>query len=52
MIIFTFFILNINNEERFFKENFLLANVKSDIVFEITFLIISNADINSEAQNL
>ena len=37
---------------RFFEKNFLLIDVKSNIIFKISFLIINNADINFKAQNL
>ena len=37
---------------RFFEENFLLANVKLDVVFEIFFLIKNNININFQAQDL
>ena len=37
---------------RFFEENFLLTNVKSDVIFEMLFLIISNTDIDFQAWNL
>lgn len=38
-VIFTFFILNKDNKIRFFKESFLSANIRLNIVFEIFFLI-------------
>lgn len=41
-----------DSKESFFKESFLLVNVKSDIVFGIFFLIINNANIDFQAQNL
>ena len=37
---------------RFFEKNFLLANVKLNIIFQMPFLIMSNADINFQARNL
>lgn len=46
IIVFTFSILDKDYKKRFFEENFLLANIKSDIVFKILFLTISNASIN------
>ena len=36
----------------FFKENFLLVNLNLDLIFEIFFLTMSNANINFKAQNL
>ena len=44
--------LNKNDKKRFFEKSFLLANVKSDITFEIFFLTISNININFQARNL
>ena len=41
-----------DGKERFFEEKFLLADVKPDIVFEILFLTMSNADIDFQVQNL
>ena len=46
MVVFIFYILNKDDKMRLFKENFLLANVKLDIVLKISFLIISNTNIN------
>ena len=46
IVVSNFFILNKNGRKRFFKENFLLANVKPDIMLEIFFLIRNNTDIN------
>ncbi len=40
---------NKDGKKRFFEESFLLANVKSGIVFEMLFLTINNADIDFEA---
>ncbi len=36
----------------FFEESFLLADVKLDIMLEMSFLTISNADIDFQAQDL
>lgn len=44
MVVSTFFILNKDGKERFFKRNFLLANVKPKIVLEMSFLIMNNID--------
>ena len=35
--------------KRFFKENFLLANIKSDVVLGMFFLTMSNTDMNFQA---
>ena len=52
IVVFTFSILNKDNKKRFFKESFLLANVKLDIVLKMLFLIMSNVDVNFQAQDL
>ena len=49
MVVSTFSMADKNNRERFFKESFLLANAKSDIVLGIPFLTMSNADIDFQA---
>ena len=49
MVVSTFSILNKDNREKFFKENYLLANVKLDVVLGMSFLIISNIDIDFQA---
>ena len=35
-----------DNKEKFFEESFLLTDVKSDIVLGISFLTMSNADVD------
>ena len=40
------------NQERFFEETFLVANISLEIVFEISFLILSGADVNFLGQKL
>ena len=45
MVVSIFFILDKDSRERFFEKSFLLANVKSNLVFQICFLTITNADI-------
>ena len=52
MIVFTFSILDKNRKEIFFKKNFLLADVKPDVMLEMLFLTINNVDINFQVQNL
>ena len=42
----TFLILNKDGEETFFEASFLLARIKPNIVLGITFLAISNANID------
>ena len=46
MIVSTFFISNKDSRKGFFKESFLLADVKRDEVLGILFLAISNIDID------
>lgn len=46
MVVSIYFILDKNNWEKFFEEDFLFANVKLDVVLGMPFLIMSNADIN------
>ncbi len=46
MIVSTFSVLNKNGKERFFEESFLLADVRPEIVLEMPFLIMSNAQVN------
>ena len=41
-----------NGRERFFEKSFLLTEVKPKIVLEMSFLTISNADINFQARDL
>ena len=41
-----------DGRERFFEENFLLADVKPKIVLEMLFLTMSNIDVDFQAQNL
>ena len=52
MIIFTFFMSNKDDRERFFEESFLLADVKPDIVLRMPFLTMNNANIDFQAQDL
>ncbi len=52
MGVFIFFVSDKDGRERFFEESFLLADVKPDIVLEILFLTMSNADVNFQAQDL
>ena len=46
MVISIFSVLDKDSKERFFKKNFLFAHVNPDIVFEILFLTIRNADFD------
>ena len=49
MVVSTFFVLNKDGKERFFKESFLLVNVNPNVVFEIFFLTINNSNIDFQA---
>ncbi len=52
MVVFTFSILDKNCREKIFQKSFLLADVKPDVVLGISFLTISNDDIDFQAQDL
>ena len=52
MIVSIFSVLNKGGKERFFEESFLLADVKPEIVLEMSFLTISNANVDFQARNL
>ncbi len=46
MVVSTFSVLDKDRRERFFEESFLLADVKLDIMLEMPFLTMGNADVN------
>lgn len=46
IIILTFFISNKDSRKKFFKDSFLLADIKSDVVLKMLFLVINNVDID------
>ena len=46
MVVSIYSILDKDNSERFFEENFLLADINLDVVLEIPFLTINNANID------
>ncbi len=52
IVVSIFSVSNKDSWERFFEETFLLANVKSDIIVEMLFLTMSNADVNFQAWDL
>ncbi len=52
MVVSTFSVLDKDDKERFFKENFLLADVKLDVVHGMPFLTMSNANIDFQTRNL
>ena len=49
MVVSIFSVLDKDQRERFFEENFLLANVNPDVVFGIPFLIMNNIDVDFQA---
>ena len=52
MVVSTFSVSDEDGRVRFFKESFLLADVKPDIIFGMPFLTMSNADIDFQARDL
>ena len=52
MVVFTFFVLDKDDKERFFKNSFLLTDVKPKIVLGILFPTMSNTDIDFQTRNL
>ena len=52
MVVFTFFMFDKDSRERFFEENFLLADTNSDVVLRILFLTMNNTDVNFQARDL
>ena len=52
MVVSTFSILDKGSRESFFKESFLLANVKSDVGFGMPFLTMNSADIDFQIRDL
>ena len=46
IVVFTFFVSNKDSKKRFFEDNFLLANVKLDVMLRISFLVMNNTNIN------
>ncbi len=49
MVVSTFSILDKNGKVRFFEKNFLLVDVKLDIVLGMLFLTINNSNIDFKA---
>ncbi len=47
MIVFICFVLGKDSKIRLFKKNFLLADVKPNIIIKMFFLTMNNIDINS-----
>ncbi len=52
MVVSIFSVSDKDGRERFFEKSFLLADVRLDIVLEMPFLTMGNADIDFQAQDL
>ena len=52
MVVSIFSMLNKNRKKRFFEKSFLLTDVNLDVMLGMLFLIISNININFQAQEL
>ena len=52
IIVAAFSVIDKANQVRFFKETFLVANVSPEIVFRMSFLILSGADIDFSGREL
>ena len=52
MIVSIFVMSDKDSKKRFFKESFLLVDIKSDLVLGIPFLTMSNADIDFQTRDL
>ena len=52
MVVTNFSVSDKDGRERFFEENFLLADVKPKIVFRMLFLTMNNADVDFQVWNL
>ncbi len=52
MVVSTFSMSDKDGRERFFKDSFLLADVRPDVVFGMSFLTMSNADVDFQARDL
>ena len=52
IVVSTFSILDKDDRERFFKESFLLAKIKHEIVLGMPFLTMNNVDVNFQARDL
>ena len=46
MVFSNFFVLDKDSKDRFFKESFLFANIKPEIVLGTLFLTMNNVDID------
>lgn len=46
IVVFTFFVWEKDGRLRFFEKSFLLANIKPDIIFGMSFLSINNTNVD------
>ncbi len=51
IVVSTFSVSDKDGRERFFKESFLLADVRPDIVLGMPFLTMSNVDVDFQARD-
>ncbi len=49
MIVSTLFVSNKDRKDRFFKENFLLADINLDVMLGMLFLTMSNVEVDFQA---
>ena len=52
MVVSTFFMLDKDGKERVFEEGFLLADVNLNVMLEMSFLTMNNANVDFQARNL
>lgn len=52
MVVSIFCMANKDSIKRFFEKSFLLTDLKPDVVLEMSFLTISNTNVNFQARNL
>lgn len=52
LVVYIFSMSDKDGEERFFEEIFLLADVKSDVILEMLFQTMSNADVDLQTRDL
>ncbi len=52
MVVSIFSVSDKDGREKFFEESFLLTDVRPDIVLEMPFLTMSNADVDFQARDL
>lgn len=52
MVVSIFSIPDKDGRKRFLEESFLLADVKLDIILEMFFLVMNNANVDFQARNL